>query len=515
MYYAKNARFDSDKQCLPGTRVAVIDELTDWINSPDGVGTPQVLFFSAAAGFGKSAIAHTIAKHFHNLGRLGSSYCFDRADQANRSIKYLFSTISQDLSDLDAAWKSALCSVVTGDHALSSTLAVKEQFDNFIVKPAAALTTVGPIVIVIDALDESGSHMERKPLLDMLIGRAAELPKNFRILITTRLEPDVSKALRLVHQHPYIKHKHVDAADIENKSNELDIFLYIEFKLSDIKSELDAKWPNHEWCSLLVKSSEGLFQWAAVTCHYIMDPYGGELPHERLESFLKSGSGLDELYYKVLNQAFQRNNSKVMNRYRSVMGKILTAKEPLPLSTLSKMHVNNPTWMNEIKAIIEPLGCLLSGINGNGSAIQPLHSSFSDYLTCSSRSGEFFIDIDNAEKEFATTTLYILKRGLYFNICQLPTSFKGNDDLEVNILQQAKDKISSELLYACCFFAAHILCLPSGGLDLEQLHYLFDYQFLYWLEVLSITSKISIAPGILSSLLDWEKVQLFHVDVHK
>jgi len=515
MYYAKNARFDSDKQCLPGTRVAVIGELTDWINSPDGEDTPQVLFFSAAAGFGKSAIAHTIAKHFHNLGRLGSSYCFDQADQANRSIKYLFSTISQDLSDLDAAWKSALCSVVTGNRALCSTLAVKEQFDNFILKPAAALTTVGPIVIVIDALDESGSHTERKPLLNMLIGRAAELPKNFRILITTRLEPDVSKALQLVHQHPYIKHKHVDAAEMENKLNELDLSLYIESELSDIKSELEGRWPNHEWSSLLVKSSEGLFQWAAVTCHYIMNPYGGKLPYEHLESFLETRSGLDSLYYGVLNQAFQRNDPKVMNRYRSVMGRILTAKEPLPLSTLSKMHVNNPAWMNEIKAIIEPLGCLLSGINGNDIAIKPLHSSFHDYLTCLSRSGEFFINIDDAEEEFAITTLYILKTELHFNTCQLPTSYKANDDPEVNILQQAKEKISSQLIYACCFFAAHLLWVPSSGQVLEDLHCFFNYEFLYWLEVLSITSKINIAPGILSSLLSWEKVQLFYKYIYK
>ncbi|KIK01246.1 hypothetical protein K443DRAFT_662674, partial [Laccaria amethystina LaAM-08-1] len=506
MYYAKNARFDSDKQCLPGTRIVVIDELTDWINNPDGQDTPQVLFFSAAAGFGKSAIAHTIAKHFHNLGRLGSSYCFDRADQANRSIKYLFSTISQDLSDLDVAWKSALCSVVTGNRALCSTLAVKEQFDNFIVKPAAALTTVGPIVIVIDALDESGSHIERKPLLDMLIRRAAELPKNFRILITTRLEPDVSKALQLVHQNPYVKHKHMDAAEMDNMLNELDLSLYIEYKLSDIKHELEARWPNHEWCSLLVKSSEGLFQWAAVTCHYIMNPYGGKLPVEHLESFLETRSGLDNLYYEVLNQAFQRNEFKVMNRYRSVMGRILTAKEPLPLSTLSKMHVNNPGWMNEIKAIIEPLGCLLSGINGNDIAIKPLHSSFHDYLTCFSRSGEFFINLDNAEKEFATTALYILKTELSFNMCQLHTSYKANDDLEGNILQQAKEKVSSQLIYACSFFAAHLMCVPSSGLLLENLDYFFNYEFLYWLEVLSITSKMSIAPGILSSLLNWEKI---------
>jgi hypothetical protein len=212
---------------------------------------------------------------------------------------------------------------------------------------------------------------------------------------------------------------------------------------------------------------------------------------------------------------FKEMNSKVMNRYRSVMGRILTAKEPLPLSTLSKMHVNNPGWMNEIKAIIEPLGCLLSGINGNDIAIKPLHSSFHDYLTCFSRSGEFFINLDNAEKEFATTTLYILKTELSFNICQLHTSYKANDDLEVNIMEQAKEKVSSQLIYACCFFAVHLMCVPSSGLFLDDLHYFFNYEFLYWLEVMSITSKMSIAPGILSSLLNWEKVQSFCEHIHK
>ena len=515
MHYAENARFDSDKQCLPGTRVAVLDELMDWINNPDGENTPQVLFFSAAAGFGKSAIAHTIAQYFYNLGRLGSSYCFDRADQTKRSIKYLLSTISRNLSDLDPGWKYALCSVVTGDRSLCTTLAMKEQFDNFIVKPAAALTTIGPIVIVIDALDESGSYIERKPLLDMLIGRAAELPKNFRILITTRLESDVSKALQLVHQHPCIKHKHVDATEMENKLNELDLSLYIEYKLSDRKSELEVKWPNHKWCSLLVKCSEGLFQWAAVACHEIMYPPGGELSNEQFEFFLKTGSGLGKLYSGVLNQAFQINNSKVMDRYRSVMGRILTAKEPLSLSTLSKMHVNNLAWMDEVKAIIGPLGCLLSGVNENDVAIKPLHSSFYDYLTHSSQSQEFFINIDDAEKEFAITTLHILRTELHFNICQLPTSCKANDDPDVNILQQAKNKVSSQLIYACCFFATHLLCVPSSGQGLEDLCYFFNYEFLYWLEVLSITSKMSIAPGILFSLLNWEKVQLFFQHIHK
>jgi hypothetical protein len=514
MDYAKNVGFDSDKQCLPGTRVALLDELVDWINSPDGENTPRVLFFSATAGFGKSAIAHTIAWHFHNLGRLGSSYCFDQADQTNRSIKYLFRTISLNLSDLDPGWKHTLCAVVAGSHAVRATQGLEDQFNKFIVMPAADLATVGPIVIVIDALDECGSPDKRELLLDMLIERAAEWPKNFQILITTRPERDIIKALHRIHQDPYIKyikHKHVDPEEMKNLT-ELDLFLYIESKLSNI-SELEDKLPKGEWCSVLVKRSEGLFQWAAVACQDIRNPYGGDSSYERLKFFLETGSGLDELYSAVLNQAFHRNGSRVMDRYRSVMGRILTAKEPLFLSTLSKMHVNNPAWMDEVKAIIEPLGCLLSGVIDNDVAIKPLHSSFYDYLT--SQSGKFFINIDDAEKEFAITTLHILRTELHFNICQLPTSYKANDDLEVNILQQAKEKISSQLIYACCFFAAHLLCVSSSDQVLEDLHYFFHCEFLSWLEVLSITSKISIAPGILSSLLNWKKVQSFCEHIHK
>ena len=125
-----------------------------------------------------------------------------------------------------------------------------------------------------------------------------------------------------------------------------------------------------------------------------------------------------------------------------------------------------------------------------------------------------FINIDDAEKEFTTTTLHILKAELHFNICQLLTSYKANDNPEVNILQEAKEKVSSHLIYACCFFSAHVLHVPSGGWILQDLHYLFEHSFLYWLEALSITSKMSIAPGILSSLLNWEKVQSFCEHTH-
>lgn len=70
------------------------------------------------AGYGKSAIANAVARRFDEVGRLGSSYCFDRADQANRHPSNLLSTIALDIADLDPHWKKALCDMVKGNRAL-------------------------------------------------------------------------------------------------------------------------------------------------------------------------------------------------------------------------------------------------------------------------------------------------------------------------------------------------------------------------------------------------------------
>jgi hypothetical protein len=100
MPYARGARYEVDKGCLPGTRKGVIEEIMEWVNS-DADGVPRVLLLSGMAGVGKSAIAHSLAKLFDGLGRLGSSYCFDRANQAVCRPDNLFSTIARDLADLD------------------------------------------------------------------------------------------------------------------------------------------------------------------------------------------------------------------------------------------------------------------------------------------------------------------------------------------------------------------------------------------------------------------------------
>jgi hypothetical protein len=49
MPYARGARYDAKKGCLPGTRRELIEEITEWVNS-DAEDVPRVFFLSGMAG---------------------------------------------------------------------------------------------------------------------------------------------------------------------------------------------------------------------------------------------------------------------------------------------------------------------------------------------------------------------------------------------------------------------------------------------------------------------------------
>ena len=184
MLYADGAKYDPFKQCLSGTREPVIDEIIQWANDADD---PHSIFLlSGVAGSGKSTIAHTVAGYFDQLNRLGASFCFDiNAHQAEQRLNYIFSTIGTDLANFDPVIKTSLKNAVQ-KRGLRKTTHLPEQFESFILKPVESLThTIGPILVVIDALDESGDQDHRENLLKVLARKLPELPFNFRFLITT------------------------------------------------------------------------------------------------------------------------------------------------------------------------------------------------------------------------------------------------------------------------------------------------------------------------------------------
>ena len=497
MPYAKGARFDAERGCLPGTREEIIEEIIQWINNSNGDVASRIFFLAGVAGSGKSAIAHTVAQQFAQLGRLGSSYCFDRADLANRNPRNLFSTIALNIADLDRQWKMSLCNVVKGNRSLRTTLAVTEQFKNFILEPAKALTAVGPIVIIIDALDESGSKSSRKALLDIFAKKIADLPSNFRFLITARPEDDIVDALG---DHPHVFCKRMDT--IDKASNEADITVYIESELSDIRS-LELEWPNRQWCRMLIESAGGLFQWAATACRAVKEVRGGLRPTERLSRFVTSPQGLDGLYTEVLGQAFDAHNPVAMSRFKQVMGRILATREPLSISSHSELRADDEP-ADLVELIVQLLGSLMSGVNQLHVPVQALHTSFVDFLTDEDRSKSYYVDPSQHNRNLTLSSLRVMKFGLHFNICNLETSHLRNAEV-ADLAIRVEAAILPHLSYGCRFWADHLLTTGYDTTILDAVHNFLHDHFLYWLEVLSLIQKIDIALGMLESILEWDQ----------
>jgi len=191
MHYAFGASIESQKIGDASPRTDITESITSWVNQDN---EQQIYLLLGPKGSGKSTIAHTIARQFDAIVRLGSSYCFSRAARDKRNATNLFSTIARDLADYDPQYMKALWGTVKDKRALRETINPLIQFNRFILIPASQMTCIGPVLVVIDGLEHSGSESARKDLLIALAEKGAELPRNFKLLVTCRPEEDICAA---------------------------------------------------------------------------------------------------------------------------------------------------------------------------------------------------------------------------------------------------------------------------------------------------------------------------------
>ncbi|KAG0706911.1 hypothetical protein DFH29DRAFT_94101 [Suillus ampliporus] len=191
MHYAFGASYESQKIADAPSRTDVVESITSWVNQDN---EQQIYLLLGPRGSAKSNIAHTIARQFDAIVRLGSSYCFSHATRDKRNVTNLFSTIARDLADHDPQYMKALWGTVKDKRALRETINPLTQFTRFILTPARQMTCIGPVLVVIDRLEYSGSESERKGLLTALAEKSAELPRNFKFLVTCRPDDDICAA---------------------------------------------------------------------------------------------------------------------------------------------------------------------------------------------------------------------------------------------------------------------------------------------------------------------------------
>ncbi len=499
--YGKGPRFTPEKGCLPGTRVAFLDFIVNWVNDPT---SERSLVLFGQAGTGKSAIAHEIARRFDQMHRLTSSFIFLRKEQSEGEAYHLFTTLARDLSDRYPSFRASLGRSIKYDSSLRlRTRDYPTLFKSLILEPLKDLHIVGPILVVIDALDESGDVTGGNGLHKFLAQNLSRLPSNFRVFITSRPEHDVESAF-VGDRLASVKIKYMKDSELAATTHD------------DILAFLQEKLPSDEfrkYGEALAIRAEGLFQWAAVASGYIINPPEsfGFSKKKCIEQLLRLTADrqrqdpLDELYKEVLEGYFTQQESRLL--FQSVVGQLITSIEPLTIRSLTTLRQHASFDGDERDAVVilhRRLGSLLSNVNSSDESLPiiSLHTSFRDFLTNKEKSGDFCVSLQDAHRQLAHSCLGLLLKGLKFNICNLESSYLANKGVE-GLNSRIDKHIPPALLYASRFWDDHLENIDFETDLFGKLRTLFEKKLLFWLEALSLTTDVGLASAACSALNAW------------
>ncbi|KAI0037546.1 WD40 repeat-like protein, partial [Auriscalpium vulgare] len=522
-YYATGARYQTGKQCLAGTREELLTDIRAWIDNVDGWhDASKVFLLTGLSGTGKSSVAHSIANHYDKLKRLGSSVCFNRNKLATCNAEHLFSTIAVDLAEFDSSFRNALVKHVGNKQSLRGAQDLQQQLENFILLPIQELTFVGPIVIVIDALDESGTVASRYQLLESFAAMLSALPSNFRILLTSRPEEDIVQTF-LPSQHIL----HQNMSDVLRESTNNDILKFIQFKLRNAKGIPYPMFQMHHY-RILAEKAEGLFQWAYIACSVIK----GTTPSAMFEEFssltsttFESDKGpLDDIYLYVLSTlvASPNTSQKIskMNACKAILGQVLAAFQPLSADSVKEMYrmSQSSVWIEDFDWALNNLGALLTGVIDYSEPIQIIHTSFRDFLTNRSHSEEFYIEnISHHHDLLARGAIHTLTKLLKFNMCNVPSSYYANSDV-LELKERVHFYFSAWSRYAIQYWGHHF-SKSSLDANLESsVIELLEKKFLFWLEALSLLKLVNTATTNLSAInacCKTERLKMYTLDAKR
>ena len=464
LLYGRGTEFDSNKRCLPQTRLSFLDAIVQWINDPDP-SSPKVLALLGQSGTGKSSIAHEIAHRYSRINRLTTSYRFVRG---NPSGPYrFFTTLARDLCRTCPAFKYALGRILNKGPRLADVRNYTTLVELLLRDPVKDLCFVGPIVIVIDALDENEDAF-RKPLYadgnsipfhTALLQWVSELPSNFRILITSRPEVDLLDAFP---KSLPVHYMHMDDQRFA-KEVDKDIRIFMD-------TQLDGAMVGEGDLQKLAKKAQGLLQWAFVVCNYIVHPPCG------------------------------LNSKLCIQQVLNLPTTIKRAPKPLDARYTTVLEGSNMKD-SEVCDGLNNLGSPLIHVTPSESALPlALHTPF---LTNGTRSGDFYVNLNNIHVGFALATLRTLQAELQFNICKLETFYLLNSEVS-DLKKRVADNISSALSYSCRFWADHLARVSEFNSDVfGSLLVFMKERFLFWLEVLSVRGEMGIAKPALLSLEGW------------
>jgi hypothetical protein len=479
-------------ECLPGTRREILSSITTWLTTPPNSSDPSnILWLYAVAGAGKSTIATSVSQHFRGLDALGAFLFFNRSDRTASSPGAVIRTIAYYLAQSNIHLASSICTALN-NHPNLPDAPIGTQFEKLLLEPLTAAQNHihGPIVVILDALDECGDAKSRQSLVSLLSRDFLKLPSVFRFFITSRPDSDITDKFL---KQPRIIEKHLD---ITLPSSITDIHRYIDHQMVAIREQhstrnLDPTWPGNTQISALATLSSGLFIWASTAVRFLLEAHN---PGSTLDTLLNKGLNLDDLYAVALRNTGRWDDMEFRHEAQVVLAAVVLGKVPMSDETIDRLLDLEPE--SSSRHIFARLGCVLQWKSGEVARV--LHTSFGDYLTDPGRSGHepWFINSSVLGRQLARGCLRILRTELQFNICRLEDSHVRNTDVP-DLPARIAAYIPTHLSYSSRFWASHLEGADFDPNTLADIKDFMFHKFLFWLEVISILQETATALNAL------------------
>ena len=397
-------RYDAPK-CHQDTRKAVIKDITSWVS--DDSKDSLILWVSAPAGSGKSAILQKIAELFRDSGGLAASFFFSRTAAQRQTEAHLIATIAYQLAVSIPATRPFIDKAVRDDLSVfDKNLSV--QMKHLVIQPliCASLqagSSQWPSLLVIDGLDECTGGKVQANILRILNDALLQLKHSLislYLLIASRPEPVICEVFEDdLNQATY--HLVLDARYIPDR----DIATFLRSSFSDIHRRrktpfpsmlsLPLPWPSDDVISFLVQKSSGQFIFAATVIRFVDEDH--KFPPDQLKNVLdlcKSHDAslhetnpfalLDQLYAHVLRSCQE------IDRVLLLLGTIffLAGHNATPVLLESLVDTN----FNDITSLFWDLHSIVHVPISRTDTIRFYHASFRDYLMDPHRSKDLHID---------------------------------------------------------------------------------------------------------------------------
>ena len=296
---------DLSKKFQDGTRQWFFDRLSSWLCDKES----RVMILTAGPGIGKSVLLAKICEMYKQCGLLAAChFCdFKKSDYSNPQ-RILQSLASQMCENVDE-FRDKLNEVFRREHSRES---LSDAFRVLLEDPLHGLDRTEPMLIVIDALDESKTEVKCE-FLELIADEFEKLPKWIKILISSRPELQVRKKLEFLNPFEILPDDSYHLNDLEH---------FIQSSLTNVSED--------DLCSLISKC-EGSFLYAYYQVTELKQGGKGFEPKSR-DYISKSIGGFYHKQFTRLKTGLQRCKPDAWSSIlKSFKNAIAASREPLPV----------------------------------------------------------------------------------------------------------------------------------------------------------------------------------------